>query len=81
MQQDEQRQWYRNLTPAQRLQIALELVDQGLPYLQLGTPEQVARKQQRIAQQNDLANRLVLEQLARTKDKQSAHRREPPNDA
>lgn len=81
MQHHDQRQWYRNLTPAQRFQIALELIEDGIPYLQLGSPEQVARKQQRVARQNDLANRRVLEQLARTKDRQSAQRKEPSHDA
>lgn len=59
---------YRRMTPAERLQLTFELIEQGAPYLNYGSPDQVLRKYQRIREQNDLANRRILDALARTRD-------------
>ena len=51
---------YRQMTPSERLRLTLELIEEGWPYLNMGTDEQVQRKRLRIQQQNDLANRRML---------------------
>ena len=67
MQSDAKLDEYRRMTPAERLRLTFELIEEGWPYLNLGTDEQVRRKHQRIREQNDLFNRRVLDALARTK--------------
>lgn len=67
MQSQKQLEEYRRMTPAERLRLTFELIEAGAPYLNIGTPEQVKRKQQLIREQNDLFNRRVLDALAKTK--------------
>ena len=67
MQSDAKLDEYRRMTPAERLRLTFELIEEGWPYLNLGTDEQVRRKHQRVREQNDLFNRRVLDALARTK--------------
>ena len=67
MQSPEKLAEYRRMTPAERLMLTFELIEEGWPYLNMGTEEQVRRKQQLIREDNDLFNRLVLDALARTK--------------
>ena len=67
MQSAEKLAEYRRMTPAERLRLTFELIEEGWPYLNLGTEDQVRRKHQRIRQQNDLFNRRVLDALSRTK--------------
>ena len=59
---------YRRMKPAERLKLTFELIEQGAPYLNYGTLEQVRRKHQRIREQNDLANRRILDALARSRE-------------
>ncbi|MEI8018244.1 MAG: hypothetical protein WCH39_08570 [Schlesneria sp.] len=67
MQSEEKLAEYRRMTPAERLRLTFDLIEEGWPYLNLGTEEQVRRKHQRIREENDLFNRRVLDCLARTK--------------
>ncbi len=67
MQSKKRLEEYRQMTPSERLRLTFELIEEGWPYLTLGTEEQVRRKRQRIQEQNDLANRRMLEAFARTK--------------
>jgi hypothetical protein len=67
MQSDAKRDEYRRMTPAERLRLTFDLIEEGWRYLNVGTEEQVRKKYQRIHEENDLFNRRVLEGLARTK--------------
>ena len=71
MQSQKRVEKYRQMTPAERLRLTFELIEQGAPYLNLGTREQVKRKYQRIREQNDLFNRRVLDTLAQTRKDES----------
>ena len=67
MQSEAKLEEYRRMTPAERLQLTFELIEEGWRYLSLGTEAQVQRKRQRIRQQNDLSNRRMLEAFAKLK--------------
>jgi len=67
MQSEKKLAEYRQMTPAERLRLTFDLIEEGWPYLNIGTKEQVQRKYQRIREENDLFNRRVLEALARRK--------------
>ena len=67
MQSEKKLAEYRQMTPAERLRLTFDLIEEGWPYLNIGTEEQVQRKYQRIREENDLFNRRVLEALARRK--------------
>ena len=55
---------YRRMTPSQRLELTLSMMGESEPYLLAGTKEQVARKFQRINDENDKRNLAMLTQLA-----------------
>ena len=55
------------MTPAERLQLTLEMIEENTPYLFVGTPEQVERKFELLRRENDERNRGMLEGLARTR--------------
>ena len=55
---------YRRMTPSQRLELTLSMTGESEPYLLAGTQEQVARKFQRINDENDKRNLAMLTQLA-----------------
>ena len=57
---------YRRMTPAERLELTLSMMADNEPYLLLGTVAQVARKFQRINDENDQRNEALLTQLARS---------------
>jgi hypothetical protein len=46
MQSDAKLEEYRRMTPAERLRLTFDLIDEGWPYLNIGTEEQVPRKYQ-----------------------------------
>ncbi len=58
---------YRRMTNSERLQLTLEMIREGIPYLLEGTPEQVDRRFELLRRQNDERNRRMLEAIARTK--------------
>ena len=60
---------YRRMTNSERLKLTLQMIDENLPYLYRGTPEQVRRRFQRINQENNERNRLMLTAIARTRSK------------
>ena len=62
----ETRDQYKRMTPAERLRLAFDLIEEGRPYLAFGTPEQIERKRKRLEQQNDLANQRILAALVKT---------------
>ena len=55
---------YRHMTPSQRLEMTLSMMSESEPYLLAGAPDQVARKFQRINEENDQRNRAMLTQLS-----------------
>ena len=58
---------YRQMTPGQRLEIALEMMGENTSYLLRGRPEIVSRRFERIRRENDIRNRNMLAAIARTK--------------
>jgi hypothetical protein len=60
---------YRRMTDSERLKLTLQMIDENIPYLYRGTPEQVRRRFERINQENDERNRLMLAAIARTRRK------------
>ncbi len=55
---------YRRMTPSQRLELTLSMMDESEPYLLAGTKEQVACKFQRLNDENTKRNLAMLTQLA-----------------
>ncbi|MCL4678168.1 MAG: hypothetical protein KJ017_06195 [Alphaproteobacteria bacterium] len=60
---------YRRMTPGQRLKITVEMIRENTPYLLRGSPEVVARRFERLRQENDARNVNMLTAIARTKTK------------
>jgi hypothetical protein len=58
---------YRRMTNAERLKLTLKMIEESLPWLLRGTPEQVDRRFELLRRQNDERNRRMLEAFARTK--------------
>lgn len=58
---------YRRMTPAQRLRLTFSIMDESEPYLLLGSSTLVARKIQRINEQNDERNASMRLQMARSR--------------
>ena len=61
---------YRKMTPSERLKLTLEMIRENTPFLLRGTPEQVARRFERMRQENDERNLNMLTAIARTRHKQ-----------
>jgi len=59
---------YRLMTPGQRLQLTIELMEGTDQALLSGTPEQVDRKFELLKRENDLRNRNMLEAIGRTRN-------------
>ena len=60
---------YRRMTNAERLRLTLQMIDENMPYLYRGTPEQVARRFELLRRQNDERNVRMLTAIARTRKK------------
>jgi hypothetical protein len=60
----------REMSVVDRLRLTLQMIDEGIPFLTRGTPEQVARRFELLRQENDERNRNMLEAIARTKSAQ-----------
>jgi hypothetical protein len=58
---------YRRMTNTERLRLTLEMIDENIPYLFRGTPEQVDRRFELLNRENDLRNFNMLTAIARTK--------------
>lgn len=58
---------YRRMTPAERFRVSMQLVDENIPYLLRGTPEEVDRRFERLRRENDERNRNMLTAIARTR--------------
>ena len=56
---------YRQMTPGQRLELTFELSRSAWAALLEGDPETVARRFQRLEQENDLRNRRMVEGMLR----------------
>ncbi len=57
---------YRRMTPSERLRLTLRMIEENLPYLLRGTPEEVDRRFELLRRQNDERNRRLLEAFVRT---------------
>ena len=58
---------YRQMTPSQRLALALRAMRENWPYMFEGTPEQIDRRFELLRRENDLRNKNMLEAIARSK--------------
>jgi hypothetical protein len=58
---------YRRLTPGQRLELALRMTDENLPYLVKGRPEVIERRFELLRRENDLRNHAMRVAMARTR--------------
>ena len=58
---------YRRMTTSQRLALTLQMMRENTRYLLHGPPEVVARRFERIRQENDARNKNMLAAIARTK--------------
>ena len=58
---------YRQMEPSERLGLVLKMMREATPYLLVGTPDQVARRFERLRQQNDLGNERMLQGIARSR--------------
>lgn len=56
---------YRQMTPGQRLALALRMTTEQTPWLFAGSPETVARRFELLQRQNDDRNRRMCEAWAR----------------
>ena len=61
---------YRRMTPSQRISLTLQAMREATPYLLAGDPATVDRRFERIRRENDLANRRMLEGLARAAEQE-----------
>jgi hypothetical protein len=59
---------YRRMTPAERFRLTARMIEDEIPFLLRGTPEQVDRRFELLRRQNDDRNRRMLEGIARTRD-------------
>lgn len=57
-------EWYRRMTPGERLTLTLRACRESQPYLLYGSPELVERRFALLRQQNDERNHALLEALA-----------------
>lgn len=58
---------YRQMTPGQRLRLALDLSDSAWSAAIAGPPEIVAKRFEKLRQQNDLRNQRICAALIRSK--------------
>jgi len=58
---------YRRMTPGQRLELALQMTDENLPYLVQGRPEVIERRFELLRRENDLRNHNMRVAMARTR--------------
>jgi len=58
---------YSRMTPGQRLELALQMTDENLPYLVQGRPEVVERRFELLRRENDLRNHNMRVAMARTR--------------
>ena len=59
---------YRRMTPGERLALTMRMIDENIPYLLRGTPEQVDRRFELLRRQNDERNLNMLTAIARTRE-------------
>ncbi|HKB05866.1 MAG TPA: hypothetical protein VKD90_26965 [Gemmataceae bacterium] len=57
----------RAMSVADRLRLTLRMIDEGIPFLTRGAPDEVRWRFDRLRKENDDRNRRVLEALARTR--------------
>lgn len=58
---------YRRMSPSQRLQLTVQMMDGIERAILAGSPEQVARKFELLRLQNDQRNHAMLQAIARTR--------------
>jgi hypothetical protein len=59
---------YRRMTPGERLELTLKMIEANEPALLEGPPEVVQRRFELLRRENDLRNENMLRALAREKE-------------
>jgi hypothetical protein len=59
---------YKRMTPSERLELTLRMIEESIPALLEGPPEVVNRRFELLRRQNDERNRRMLEGIARTRN-------------
>lgn len=59
---------YRRMTPGERLEITIKMIEENEPALLEGPPEVVRRRFELLRRENDLRNANMLKALARSKE-------------
>lgn len=62
-------EYYRRLSPSERLRLSMQATREAIPYLLKGPPEVVARRFELIRRENDARNRAMLEKLAQAEER------------
>jgi hypothetical protein len=58
---------YRKMTPSERLQLTMQMIEENIPALLAGPPDVVRRRFERLRRENDERNRRMLEAIALTR--------------
>jgi len=56
----------REMSVPDRLRLTLRMIDEGVPFLTRGTPDQVRRRFELLRSENDERNRGMLSAITRT---------------
>jgi hypothetical protein len=59
---------YRRMTPAERFKVTLRMIEEEIPYLLRGSPQEIDRRFELLRLQNDERNRRMLAGIARTRE-------------
>jgi hypothetical protein len=65
---EESLEQYRCMTPDERFQLTLHMIEEETPFLLRGTPEQIDRRFELLHLQNEDRNRRMLAGIARTRE-------------
>ena len=59
---------YKRMTPSERLELTLRMIEESIPALLEGPPDVVDRRFELLRRQNDERNRRMLEGIARSQN-------------
>ncbi len=65
---EESLEQYRRMRPAERFRLTMRMIEEEIPFLLRGTPQQVDRRFELLRLQNDDRNRRMLAGIARTRE-------------
>ena len=59
---------YKRMTPSERLELTLRMIEESIPALLEGPPDVVNRRFELLRRENDERNRRMLEGIARSQN-------------